>query len=136
MGRFVQQTNGRYMSYETYYIEAAQSLGLISAEDADGNFVPYGVEDDVITSPTDSTVNVTVNDAIISRAKYLDALHNVRETRNGLLANTDWIGLSDVQLDAATKQVWLDYRQALRDCTDNLVEGDEDNFTFPQFPTS
>jgi len=39
----------------------------------------------------------------------------VREVRNSLLVETDWIVLSDVNI--SNKDEWLAYRQALRDMT-------------------
>lgn len=43
------------------------------------------------------------------------AMH-ARETRNRLLLESDWTQMPDVTL--SNKQAWADYRQALRDITD------------------
>jgi hypothetical protein len=37
----------------------------------------------------------------------------IRQQRDSLLKESDWVGLSDVEI--SNKQAWLDYRQALRD---------------------
>lgn len=39
----------------------------------------------------------------------------IREYRNQLLTESDWITLSDAPIDEKTKRMWLQYRQALRD---------------------
>lgn len=41
------------------------------------------------------------------------AEHYVRDKRNRLLSETDWMALSDVVMS----QAWVEYRQALRDIT-------------------
>ncbi len=44
------------------------------------------------------------------------ALNNLRETRNNLLAKTDWTSSSDLTMSSAMTT----YRQALRDATNGL----------------
>jgi hypothetical protein len=44
----------------------------------------------------------------------LVAANEVRAKRNQLLLETDWTQVADVQVD---KQIWAEYRQALRDIT-------------------
>ena len=39
----------------------------------------------------------------------------IREYRNKLLRDSDWVVLSDVRMEQKDKQVWLEYRQKLRD---------------------
>ena len=59
------------------------------------------------------------------------ALKNLREKRNRLLAETDYLALSDVTLSASMRT----YRQDLRDLTDNLTTVDEINaVVFPTKP--
>lgn len=41
----------------------------------------------------------------------------IRTQRDALLQSSDWTQLSDVPLDAETKQLWVVYRQQLRDVT-------------------
>ncbi|BAQ85619.1 hypothetical protein [uncultured Mediterranean phage uvMED] len=67
------------------------------------------------------------------KSKALDrALENLREKRNRLLAQTDWMANSDVTMS----DDWKTYRQELRDITNGLdtvekVEAKE----FPTKPT-
>jgi len=56
---------------------------------------------------------------------------NLREQRNQLLAETDWMGNSDVTMTDA----WKNYRQALRDITKTTPADDElSNITWPTKP--
>ena len=52
----------------------------------------------------------------------------VREERNKLLAETDWMGMSDVAMTTR----WQTYRQALRDIT---TQSDPFNITWPTKPS-
>ena len=54
---------------------------------------------------------------------------NVRNQRNQLLKDSDWTQISDATVN---KEVWLTYRQALRDIT--LQEGFPFNLTWPTQP--
>ena len=51
---------------------------------------------------------------------------NVRKQRDDLLAETDWVGGTDVP--QAIKTTWNTYRQALRDIT---TQTDPDSITLP-----
>ena len=56
---------------------------------------------------------------------------DLREQRNGLLADTDWMGNSDVTMSAD----WKTYRQALRDITKTTPTDDAlSNITWPTKP--
>ena len=56
---------------------------------------------------------------------------NLREKRNQLLAETDWMGNSDVTMTDA----WKTYRQALRDITKQTPTDDMlSNITWPTKP--
>lgn len=50
-------------------------------------------------------------------AAPVPAEDDVRETRNRVLAKSDWTQLADVKFSEETKRGWLVYRQALRDLT-------------------
>ena len=55
----------------------------------------------------------------------------LRDERNRLLAETDWMGNSDVTMSAD----WKTYRQALRDITSQTPSDDEmSNITWPKKP--
>ncbi len=56
---------------------------------------------------------------------------NLRQQRNQLLAETDWMGNSDVTMSAD----WKTYRQALRDITKQTPADDSlSNITWPTKP--
>ena len=56
---------------------------------------------------------------------------DLREQRNILLAETDWMGNSDVTMSAD----WKTYRQALRDITKTTPADDQlSNITWPKKP--
>ena len=56
---------------------------------------------------------------------------DLREQRNRLLAETDWMGNSDVTMSAD----WKTYRQALRDITKTTPADDAlSNITWPKKP--
>ena len=65
-------------------------------------------------------------------SKALDrALENLREKRNRLLAQTDWMANSDVTMS----NDWKTYRQQLRDITNGLTTVEEVNaVVFPEKP--
>ena len=57
---------------------------------------------------------------------------DLRQKRNALLAETDYMALGDVTLSDA----WKTYRQALRDITDTTPSDDAlSNITFPTKPS-
>lgn len=58
-------------------------------------------------------------------------LAELREQRNVLLAETDWMANSDVTMSDA----WRTYRQALRNITDTYSSMSDDGFAFPTKPT-
>tara|TARA_R110000796_G_scaffold184782_1_gene301333 strand:- start:44 stop:343 length:300 start_codon:yes stop_codon:yes gene_type:complete len=49
------------------------------------------------------------------------ALSNLRQTRNSLLARTDWTQINDNGLSDAKKAEYVTYRQQLRDLTIGLT---------------
>ena len=55
-----------------------------------------------------------------------------RETRNELLAASDWTVLTDSPLTTAKKTKWKTYRQSLRDLP---ASEDWPNVTFPEEPS-
>jgi hypothetical protein len=54
--------------------------------------------------------------------QHEQTLELIRRQRNYRLAQTDWTQLPDVDLSAGQLQQWQQYRQALRDITDNLPD--------------
>ena len=58
-------------------------------------------------------------------------MENLRTQRNNLLAETDWMGNSDLTMSAD----WKTYRQALRDITKTTPADDAlSNITWPKKP--
>ena len=60
-----------------------------------------------------------------------EMLNALRLKRNGLLAQTDWMGSSDVTMSDA----WKKYRQELRDITKTFKSMSDKDFKFPEKPT-
>jgi len=58
-------------------------------------------------------------------------LAELRKERTLLLAETDYLALSDVSMSDA----WKKYRQDLRDITKTYKSMDDEGFTFPTKPT-
>lgn len=54
----------------------------------------------------------------------------IRSQRDGLLKETDWVGLTDV--NTTNKQAWLDYRQQLRDIPQIFIN--PENVIWPTKP--
>jgi hypothetical protein len=64
-------------------------------------------------------------------AKVADNLRSLRNMRNLLLSETDYMGNSDVTMSDA----WKAYRKALRDITDTYGSMSDDGFSFPTKPS-
>lgn len=117
------------MNEESFYIEAALNLELIDSS----KFYSISNDNTVITS-TDSDVVFIVTDQVRQRARYLRKLKEVRDVRTRMISETDWMFLQDSQVSSEDRQVWIDYRQALRDCPTLLIEGRENEFVYPTSP--
>ena len=115
------------------YSEAAQALlagqdySIIADLNKDGTvtFRDFG---DGITAPSQSELD--------SKANEIDATYPfevLRTKRNELLAETDYLGNSDVTMSTA----WKTYRQALRDLPANQTPVDMElsNITWPTKPS-
>ena len=68
-------------------------------------------------------------DEILDIAPEETLWQRVREVRNALLLESDWVALSDVTV--SNKDAWLEYRQALRDMTN---KANPYNVTIPNKP--
>ncbi|CAB4177664.1 Phage tail assembly chaperone protein [uncultured Caudovirales phage] len=62
--------------------------------------------------------------------RFADKLRQVRRERNELLLLSDWTQLPDSPLGEASRSLWANYRQALRDIT----EGNPFEVLFPDAP--
>ena len=89
---------------------------------ADWSVYPYTVQDqptvDYMTQTLTQTALAQVNGAWtqgweVSNLSVEDAGRNIRNQRDNILQQTDWMALSDNTMTPA----WASYRQALRDIT-------------------
>ena len=63
------------------------------------------------------------------------AMKDLRARRNKALADSDWTQLADVGLNAAERNAWMIYRQALRDITNNIETAEQaKSKSFPAKP--
>jgi len=65
--------------------------------------------------------NAVLSQEIVDECRPQEALARVREERNRRLVEADWTQLPDSPLSDASKARWAQYRQALRDITNNFV---------------
>ena len=91
-------------------------------EDVEGGVIAYDADGNTVTLNVDAIASETVT---VVNARNLTAL---RSKRNQLLAETDYLALSDSTLTDEMR----DYRQALRDLPANTV--DPANPVFPTKP--
>ena len=77
----------------------------------------------------DGTITIVPNQEIITARLWAA----VRDQRNQMLAKCDWTQLADSHLSAERQAAWADYRQALRDLTDEVT--DPANVEWPLDPT-
>jgi hypothetical protein len=63
------------------------------------------------------------------------AIKDLRARRNKALADSDWTQLPDVGFNAAERNAWMIYRQALRDITNNIETAEQaKSISFPVKP--
>jgi len=106
-------------------------------QDANGNWVQAWTVVDMFADTTEDGVTTTKAEHEAAYQANLDAkaADAVRTKRDKLLAESDWVTVKAVDQNAQDSlgiqvpQVWLDYRQALRDITShanfpNLQESD------------
>ena len=87
-------------------------------QDANGNWVENYVARDMFADTTDEDGNRTTkaqHEAAYQATLDAKVADSNRTKRDGLLAETDWTGMSDVTMTSAMTT----YRQALRDLPDN-----------------
>lgn len=70
---------------------------------------------------------------VIETAYIKQQVNELRVERNKLLLQTDWTQMPDAPLTAEQKTEFAEYRQALRDITNNLDNPDE--VVWPTKPT-
>ena len=66
---------------------------------------------------------------------YQRAMNDLRQKRNALLSATDYTQLPDVGFNAAERNAYMIYRQALRDITNNIETAEQaKSIVFPPKP--
>ena len=63
------------------------------------------------------------------------ALQRLRDKRDALLKETDWIVIKARENNATVPSAWQTYRQALRDITNTYQSMEDEGFSFPEKPT-
>ena len=77
-----------------------------------------------------TTINNIIEEVNVKKWNDCDALGQLRLVRNVLLAETDYLALSDVTMSDA----WKKYRQDLRDITKTFKSMNDKDFKFPEKP--
>ena len=80
------------------------------------------------TKPTETEINNK-----ISELDAAEAMRLLREERNVLLSETDWVTVRSIDTGVAISNDWKTYRQALRDLPSNT--SDPKNPTWPSEPS-
>ena len=109
-----------------------------ATQDANGNWVQAWSVVDMFADTTEDGVTTTKAEHEAAYQADLDAkaAASVRTQRDKLLAESDWVTVKAVDQNAADNlgiqvpQVWLDYRQALRDIT--TQDGFPHNVIWPE----
>ena len=92
--------------------------------------MPYIQINQNLVEITDEEAAANAEEIAIADAVMLEISN--RETRNELLAASDWTQANDSPLTTAKKTKWKTYRQALRDLPSS---SDWPNVTFPEEPS-
>jgi len=86
------------------------------------------------TKPTETEIN-----SKISELDAAEAMRLLREERNFLLSETDWVTVRSIDTGVAISNDWKTYRQALRDLpansTPSLDSNNDLDFTSVTWPT-
>lgn len=103
-------------------------------EDANGNWVENWEVVDMFADTTDEEGNVTTkaeNEAAYLAQRAATQWTSVRSTRDQRLKDTDWVTIRAADTGVAVSAEWAEYRQALRDITE---QADPFNITWPVKP--
>lgn len=87
---------------------------------------------DYLQYSTTELIEAGVPNALIDTATYNYKLDYIRQKRDEYLDRTDWTQMPDVPMTPEKRTEYANYRQVLRDITNNL--DDPDNVTWPQKP--
>jgi hypothetical protein len=104
-------------------------------QDALGNWVFAWVERDMFADYVDEegvTVTKTSQEAAYTATKNAEAALAARNTRDGLIASSDWMVIKAFEAGTTVATEWATYRQALRDVTSQA--GFPWEITWPEKP--
>jgi hypothetical protein len=111
---YVAVKDNEYITVMNYLPNIPEGVELYDITEEDyNNYVDKGYKFNLTTKKIE-----TVDESIILERSWVD----LRDTRNKLLSNSDWIMLSDNTLTEEQKNNWKAYRQALRDLPQNTTD--------------
>ena len=125
------------MSICTYFSNIDDAIRTFTQEGYSRDVPPDGVGK--ITWDNPSASGLPTDEQIIAKAKTLasdNPVNALRQTRDFLISQSDWMGNQDYNMTDA----WKTYRQALRDITTTITDNDTryamaDDINHPSWPT-
>ena len=125
------------MSICTYFSNIDDASRTFTQEGYSRDVPPDGVG--TITWDNPSASGLPTDEQIIAKAKTLasdNPVNALRQTRDFLISQSDWMGNQDYNMTDA----WKTYRQALRDITTTITDNDTryamaDDINHPSWPT-
>ena len=109
------------MSISTYFSNIDDAIRTFTQEGYSRSVPLDGVG--TITWDNPSASGLPTDEQIIAKAKILasdNAVNALRQTRDFLISQSDWMGNQDYNMSDA----WKTYRQALRDITTTITDND------------
>ena len=109
------------MSISTYFSNIDDAIRIFTQEGYSRSVPPVG--DGTITWDNPSASGLPTDEQIIAKAKTLasdNPVNALRQTRDFLISQSDWMGNQDYNMSEA----WKTYRQALRDITTTITDND------------
>ena len=125
------------MSNCPYFSNMDDAISTFTQEGYSRDVPPDGVG--TITWDNPSASGLPTDEQIIAKAKTLasdNPVNALRQTRDFLISQSDWMGNQDYNMTDA----WKTYRQALRDITTTITDNDTryamaDDINHPSWPT-
>ena len=109
------------MSICTYFSNIDDAIRTFTQEGYSRDVPPDGVG--TITWDNPDASGLPTDEQIIAKAKILacdNPVNALRQTRDFLISQSDWMGNQDYNMSDA----WKTYRQALRDITTTITDND------------
>ena len=88
------------------------------------------VNDEEVELTADEIKDLEARDVEYAKGELDRLMVSIRQERTNLLAESDWMGMSDTTMSAE----WKTYRQKLRDITKTYQAMDESGFAWPTKP--